>query len=305
MEGVVASTNKDKAELLHQQIDRVLRLLKNYAGFTPSSSLRYKLEKIFSRIDQKVLSSWIDQLHLASSYNELNALVEDLTNHETFFFREKIQLDVFFEDLLPALIAEKIKNRDYTIRIWSAASSTGEEVYTLTILTLCAMVKAGIARELEPGKITLANSWNLEVFGTDISRQALKIAENAIYLHKPDKLHSFRSFPEKYKRFFNAIGETDKTTGISSFQVNESVRRHVKFSWFNLKSPTAIHQNMDFIFCRNVLIYFDKADHAEVQSMLAKALTQKGCLFLGLVDNLAASCQLKVNRQYRCTFYES
>lgn len=304
MEDVVAAANKANGESLHRQIDRVLRLLKSYAGFTPTTSLRYKLEKIFSKIDPKTLSAWVDQLHLGSSSNDLNALVEDLTNHETFFFREKIQLDVFFEDLLPAIIAEKIKTRDYSIRIWSAASSTGEEVYTLAILALSAMAKAGIAREVEPGKITPVGQWKLEVFGTDISRQALKIAENAIYLHKQDKLHSFRSFPEQYKRFFNAISEVDKTTGISSYQINDSVRRHVKFSWFNLKSLTAIHQNLDFIFCRNVLIYFDKADHADVQSMLARALTKKGYLFLGLVDNLAASCQLKINRQYRCTFYE-
>ena len=304
---VVVASGESKAanDLIHNHIDRVLGLLKSYAGFTPSASLRYKLEHIFRKVDPAILKSWIDQLHSTSSYNELNALVEDLTNHETFFFREKVQLDVLADDLLPAIIAEKIKNRDHSIRIWSAACSTGEEPYTLAMLTLCALVKAGVARETEPGKITLPSNWKVEVFGTDISRQALKISENAIYIHKPDKLHSFRQFPEQYKRFFNIIGEPDKVYGMTSYKINESVKRLVKFSWFNLKSPTPAVNNVDFIFCRNVLIYFDKADHGDVQAMLARALTKKGYLFLGLVDNLSTTCKLKINRQYKCTLYEA
>ena len=306
MNGVVTpAEGKEGGNLIVNQIDRVLGLLKNYAGFTPSASLRYKLDNIFRKVEPAILKSWVDQLHSASNANDLNALVEDLTNHETFFFREKVQLDVFSEDLLPAIIAQKIKDHDYTIRIWSSACSTGEEPYTLAILALCALVKAGVAREAMPGKITLPAPWKLEVLGTDISRQALKIAENGIYIHKPDKLHSFRQFPEQYKRFFNVIGEPDKEYGMTSYQINDTVKRHVKFSWFNLKSTTPAFNFIDFIFCRNVLIYFDKADHGEVQAMLARALTKKGYLFLGLVDNLAATCKLKTNRENRCTIYEA
>jgi chemotaxis protein methyltransferase CheR len=302
---VAPASGKQANDSMHQHIDRVLDLLKRYAGFTPSSSLRYKLDNIFRKIEPSILKSWVDELHSASNTNDLNALVEDLTNHETFFFREKVQLDVFSQDLLPKIIAQKINQREYTIRIWSAACSTGEEVYTLAMLTLCAMVKAGIARETEPGKISLNSPWKLEVVGSDISRQALKIAQNAIYIHKPDKLNSFRQFPEEYRRFFSVINEPDKVTGMTSYQLNDSVRRHVKFSWFNLKSTSPLLNGVDFVFCRNVLIYFDKADHGDVQTMLSRALTKQGYLFLGLVDNLSATCKLKTNRQYNCTIYEN
>lgn len=306
MESVVDSaSSKETNDLIHYQIGRVLGLLKSYAGFTPSASLQYKLDNIFRKIDPKILKSWVDQLHSSSNYNDLNALVEDLTNHETFFFREKVQLDVFSDVLLPAIIAHKISQRDYTLRIWSSACSSGEEPYTLAMLALCAMVKAGIARETQPGIITLSSPWKLEVLGTDISRQALKISENAIYIHKPDKLNSFRQFPEQYRRFFNTISGPDKVYGMTSYQINDQVRRHVRFAWFNLKSPTPVINNVDFIFCRNVLIYFDKTDHGEVQTMLGRALKNPGYLFLGLVDNLAATCKLKTNRSYKCTVYEA
>jgi len=308
VEVVIASSSiasKEANDLILYQIDRVLGLLKIYAGFTPSASLRYKLDKIFRKIDPSILKAWVDQLHSTSNYNDLNALVEDLTNHETFFFREKVQLDVLSQDLLPKIIAQKISQRDYNLRLWSSACSTGEEPYTLAILALCALVNAGIARETEPGKITLPAPWKLEVLGTDISRQALKISENGIYIHRPDKLHSFRQFPEQYKRFFNVISAPEKSQGVISYQIDESVKRHVKFSWFNLKSATAPVNQVDFVFCRNVLIYFDKADHGEVQSMLSRSLSASGYLFLGLVDNLASTCKLKTNRQHKCTVYEN
>lgn len=284
-------------------IDRTLILLRDYAGFYPTSSLKSKLERLFCHIDTEALESWISHLESSRDANALNALVEDLTNHETYFFREKIQLDVLLDTLLPELIRRKQEDGSYCIRIWSAACATGEEPYTLAMLCLTAFLKAGIGREVAPGHIQLPKPWRLEIMATDISRQALKIAGHGIYTHRKERLNPFRQMPEAYMKFFE-LQSPDPGVSDVVYRVQASVRQLVHFSWFNLKQAVPPYTNMDIVFCRNVLIYIDTREHGNVQNMLAASLNKNGCLFLGLVDSLSESARLHINHRYACGFYE-
>lgn len=284
-------------------IERTLVLLRDYAGFYPTTSLKNKLDRLFGRIDATALEVWIAQLESSRDTNALNALVEDLTNHETYFFREKIQLDTLSDVLLPALIQRKKQDGSYCVRVWSAACATGEEPYSLAMICLAAFVKAGIARETQPGHIELPAPWRLEIMATDISRQALKIAKHGIYTHRKERLNPFRQMPETYMRFFEPSG-VDPLTTDAVYRVNNCVRQLVHFDWFNLKHSVPLYTNMDIVFCRNVLIYIDTREHGNVQNMLAASLNKNGCLFLGLVDSLSESARLHVNHQHACGFYE-
>ena len=292
-----------QGNLVDIQIERALHLLKDYAGFIPSDSLRAKLERIFSGIDARALIEWIDRLERERNRNDINALVENLTNHETFFFREKVQLDVLSDVVLPKLICAKEKAGDYTLRLWSAACSTGEEPYTLAMVALMAFAKCGLAEEIAPGKIVLSPRWKLEVIGSDISRQALTIAQNGIYTFKVEKLHPFRQCPDHFMRFFTKMNHDNKFNE-TIFQINSDIKKYVSFQWCNLLERCPPERNFDVVFCRNVLIYIDRVYHGQVQTMLADALKPGGCLMMGLVDSLAGVRQLTTNHDNLCAIYE-
>ncbi len=284
-----------------QGVSRLLLALREFAGFRATSHLQRKLEKVFQGISPLQLEQWIDRLVGDSSGRELTALVEDLTNHETYFFRDTPQLDVLAQHVLPQLVAAKAQSRDKTIRIWSAACSTGEEAWTLALMTLQALLDAGIAREMRPGEIWLPPDWRLEVLGTDISRQAIRLANAGAY--RTELLASFRQFPESYLRFFEATAPA--AAGQPGYrQVRASLRRHVRFELFNLMQAQAPAQQQDLVLCRNVLIYLDPAAHAGVQRMLGRALRPGGFLMLGVVDRLLPREQFTDRWFSRCVINE-
>lgn len=112
-------------------VQRLLDVLRQFAGFRSTPHLQRKLEKVFRDMGPEALSRWVDSLLADPSRRELIALVEDLTNHETYFFRDTPQLDILEKHVLPELVRQKLKSGDKTIRIWSAACSTGEETWKM------------------------------------------------------------------------------------------------------------------------------------------------------------------------------
>lgn len=284
-----------------QPVQRLLEVLRSFAGFRSTPHLQRKLEKVFRDMGPEELARWVDSLLADSSRRELTALVEDLTNHETYFFRDTPQLDVLAKNVLPDLVQRKLKSGDKTIRIWSAACSTGEETWTLALMTLQALLDAGVAREVRSGEVWMPPDWKLEVLGTDISRQAIRVARGAAY--RTEALASFRQFPESYRRFFDdvpAVGSSQPAYR----HVRESLRRHVSFELFNLVSAKPPCRQQDLVLCRNVLIYIDVAAHAAVQTMLAEALRPGGHLMLGVVDRLQPRAHFHDRWFSRCVIYE-
>ncbi len=190
-------------------------------------------------------------------------LINLLTTNETYFFREFEQLVVFAEECLPLVCEEKERRGVKRLRIWSAGCSTGEEPYTLAIILL--------------EMIDDLRSWDARIDATDIDTTALEKARRGVYGPR-----SVKHVPEEYfQRYFHRRPE--------GFAVTEEVKRLVRFSHLNLFDEKRINQmkGYDFIFCRNVLIYFDEASRKKVVAHFYRALLPGGFIFLGHSESLS------------------
>jgi len=188
---------------------------------------------------------------------EWGELASVLTNNETYFFRERSQLDVLVSDV----VDEALKTNGGRLRIWSSASSTGEEPYTIAM-----MLREG--RRLQTSGITIR--------ATDLSPRALDRAATAYYREL-----SFRATPpEMVQKYFRPFQ--------GGFFLNDDVKQMVDFSRINLLDERAVAAMgiHDAIFCRNVLIYFDKPTQKRVVEAFAKALRPGGFLFLGHAESI-------------------
>ncbi|NVJ26991.1 protein-glutamate O-methyltransferase CheR [Myxococcus sp. AM011] len=196
----------------------------------------------------------------ANRHAELEAAVESLTTHETYFFREPSQLKAFREELLPLL--EKRNARTKRLRLWSAGCSSGEEAYTLAMLLKD-------ERRFE--------DWDVEVYGSDISRRVLSMARSAEY--GPSALRATSA--DLLERFFVPAGK-------AKVRVRDDVRAMVSFGHHNLldEAGSQLVMKMDAVFCRNVMIYFDQSARRRVLRILRDRLVPGGYLLLGHSENL-------------------
>ena len=187
---------------------------------------------------------------------EWTDLASVLSNNETYFFRERAQLKALADGIL-----EEFLSRSTRVRLWSAASSSGEEAYSLAITLL------------ESGKLLDSQ---ISIRATDISNRVLELAERGFY-----RALSFRATePAMIQKWFQSQGD--------GFVINDRVKRLVAFGKLNLldSGRVAAEGPFDAIFCRNVLIYFDKPTQKRVVESFAKALKPGGYLFLGHAESL-------------------
>ncbi len=257
----------EKEETIPLEIDvfRLLRdLIRDYCGIYFDDDSRYLLEKRLSRrVRNHHFSNFRDYyrflLYDKNKDEELNSIIDILTVNETYFFREENQLKAFSEEILPELSKSKKNKRQ--LKIWSAGCSTGEEPYTIAML----IIEKGYFK-----------GWDIEIFGSDINHRVLQIARNGIY-----KKNSFRNTDNFYiKKYFTEENEI--------FRISDIVKQYVNFSHLNLLDPvkTKIVGIMDVIFCRNVLIYFDKQSRKKVIDMFYERLVEGGYLLLGHAESL-------------------
>src|SRR5690554_4341708 len=220
-------STQDKEKLF----TRLLGLISNYSGLKETDPLRRKLEFILKGLPTDQMEKWLQSVELDPHKTELSALVEDLNNHETYFFRDLAQMRALENHILPAMIQDKINKKDHSIKIWSAACSSGEETYTLAMQLLQTFINFKLSVELKEGFILPPHGWKIEVLGTDISRQVVRKAKDGIYESSDNGLSSFRNFPEPYMRFFNLKNEYQDSLGGSRrvYQVNEVVKSFVRF----------------------------------------------------------------------------
>jgi chemotaxis protein methyltransferase CheR len=270
-------------------VEIIENVFAKFAGFKKSESLRKKIIRVIEGKSDMEIMEWINYMMTSQGDAELYTLAEDLTNHETFFFRDIIQLDCLENDILPAIIKQKKKDNDRVIRIWSGACSTGEEAYSLAIIACKFMEANNLATISDSGQVFFKDNWSLKVYGTDISRQVVAIARNGIY--SDAGLSPFRSFPPQYFRFFDFLGKNeDRLYHMNSknYAVKKGIRDLVTFECHNLngKDLPLMLKNMDIIFCRNLMIYLDQDSQAQILQKFHGAISKKGYLVLSVVDKM-------------------
>ncbi|MBN1916569.1 MAG: protein-glutamate O-methyltransferase CheR [Verrucomicrobia bacterium] len=240
---------------------RLRDIVYGHAGLFFEDSKQYFVEKRLERRMQDLRivdpEEYLRRLEADLGRAELHNLIEELTVNETYFFRNVPQLEGFSTKVLPRLIAAKRQAGTRTLRIWSAACSTGEEPYTLAI----------ILREALPD----LTNWHVEVLGTDIDRNALRTAHRATY-----EARSVKDVPpDLLTRYF--------TVSDGKWQVAPEVTKLVSLQQVNLIDKHAMRRmsGFDVIFCRNVLIYFDDSSRRLTLGYFYDALNPGGYVFLG------------------------
>jgi chemotaxis protein methyltransferase CheR len=221
---------------------------------------------------------------LPGDHPEWLSLIEALTVHETFFHRDRAQLELLAQ-ILPELTLAAAKSGRHRLRLWSAGCATGEEAYTLAILALLALRDAGFADRSRDGGIVCRAPWQLDVLGTDISRLVLTQARSAVY--STEGLSAFRDLPPELQRFFPILPKSRETAEVELRGVLPAVRQVVRFRHFNLNARLPPEADFDVVLCRNVLIYLTAAARGEAQSVFKEALRPGGYLLLGPTDALA------------------
>jgi chemotaxis protein methyltransferase CheR len=250
--------------------DDVFRLLRDfihgYCGIYFDDGSKFLLERRLSRrLEQHRLKGFEEYYHFLrydrKREEELVILIDNLTTNETYFFRENAQLRAFSEEILPEL--RKTLAGRKTLRIWSAGCSTGEEPYTIAILLL------------ESGDWW--RDWQVEILGSDINQRVLHTARKGVYKKSAHRATS----PDMLAKYFIADEKGD-------FRIIDKVKELVSFSYLNLLDPhkTSLIGNMDVIFCRNVIIYFDREAKKKVIESFYRKLRDGSYLLLGHSESL-------------------
>jgi chemotaxis protein methyltransferase CheR len=209
-------------------------------------------------------------LNSRSHTAELRELLNEITIGETSLFRNRPQLEAVRRVILPAL-TKKTSRTTKHLRIWSAGCSTGEEPYTLAMT----MLEAGAH---------LLKGWTIEILATDLNDRSLKAAQTGIYGD-----YAMRSTTSHFKdKYFEPVDP-------KTMQVRDQVKKLVTFRRLNLQDDSSMNlmRDMDMIFCRNVLIYFNHSSKSKVVSHFFTSLNLGGYLFLGTAESL-----MKLNDQF-------
>jgi chemotaxis protein methyltransferase CheR len=207
---------------------------------------------------------------------ELSRLVEDLTVNETSFFRNQAQLELFHKHVLEELLRVKPEKRDFTLKIWSAGCSTGQEPYTIGMLVADALAYYDLRHSnghIQLPKPLVPSPWRVEILASDISYSVLRAAQDATYNES-----QMASVDYNYRlRYFDKIGDR--------YAVKKALKELVNFDFHNLKTEF-LPQNNDIIFCRNVMMYFDEAEQKRLVEKFWRCLNPGGHLFVGHAESL-------------------
>jgi chemotaxis protein methyltransferase CheR len=208
---------------------------------------------------------------------ELAQLVEHLTVNETSFFRNKAQLDLFHKYILEDLLRQKSRHGDFSLRIWSAGCSTGQEPYTVAM-----MMADGLAYFSLRQPAALASSfpkplvpppWKVEILASDINYSVLRGGQEGVYSES-----QMASVDYNYRlRYFDKTGDR--------YAVKPAVKEMVHFDFHNLKTQF-LPRGFDAIFCRNVMMYFDEAEQKRLVEKFSRCLNPNGYLFVGHAETL-------------------
>jgi len=227
------------------------------SGITFTQTNRSILE---SRLKERLREKGIDSVKtyfgkIKSDVGELKGFLDSITTNLTRFFRNQAQFDAFEHYVIPEVM--KIRGTPSTIRIWSAGCSTGEEPYSLAMLLT----------EIVP------KPWNFEILASDISLKCLMTAKEGFYAD-----NRLEGIPPAYlAKYFSKVD--------GGYKIKPEIQAKIKFDYHNLKNDSQ-QRNLDVVFCRNVIIYFDDVAQSAVIGRFWDSMASKSFLFIGHSESL-------------------
>lgn len=244
------------------EFHRVVGYVKQTTGIDLSEKrvlINGRLENYILRNGYHGFDEYMAKVEHDPAGKEARNLINALTTNHTYFMREFEHMDFLRQEVLPKLKEKEAARKD--LRIWSAASSTGEEPYTI------AMVLQDF--------FSLDHGWDTKVLATDISTKVLQHAQKGKYLAE-----QIEPLPEKWRRkFFTKLSEEE-------YQVKEELRNEVIFRQFNLMNPLPFKRPFHVVFLRNVMIYFDENTKLQLLRKIYDYLEPGGYLFIGTTEAL-------------------
>ncbi|MBF0223916.1 MAG: protein-glutamate O-methyltransferase CheR [Desulfobacterales bacterium] len=231
--------------------------------------IKARLGKRLRELSLKNFKDYYSYLINDSSGKEIVEFINAISTNLTSFFREEKHFDFLIKEALPSIIA---KNRNQLIKVWSAGCSSGEEAYSIAISL----------NEYSENVLPL----NTKVLATDISTKVLQKAMDGIYgTSQIAKIPS--NILRKY--FQKGQGQWD-----GCFRVKENLKQNISFRRFNLMDTFPFNEKFNFIFCRNVMIYFDKEIQERLVNKFYNCLNDNGFLFVGHSESL-----MGLNHKYK------
>jgi len=248
----------DQSPIAASEYDTFRRYLEDACGIVLGENKHYLVTSRLKRVTEEFsfpsLSQMMNTLVKGNDRQLREKVIDAMTTNETMWFRDVYPFEIFKKELLPELSKDKMP-----IRIWSAASSTGQEAYSISM-------SVSEFQQTNPGKL----SSNVEIVGTDISQTVVNQAKQGNY----DELSVIRGLsPERRDKFF--VKREDK------WAIRPEIMQRARFTELNLLNNYSLLGKFDIIFCRNVLIYFSSEMKKDILERMAQILKPGGTLILG------------------------
>ncbi|MGV3709529.1 MAG: CheR family methyltransferase [Gemmatimonas sp.] len=251
-------------ELSPEQFARIATLLYDHCGIAmrpgKEGLVRARLAKRMRKLSIPDFATYLDIVDDGASNPEFGEMVDALTTNKTSFLREHTHFDFLRDHLLPTA--------GETVRIWSAGCSSGEEAYTIGMLLL----EANLQQQVRDAR----------VLATDISRRMLAMARTGVY-----SAETMSDVPEDWqRRYWTRVRTNDN---VDSYSATPALREAVRFAPLNLMDHWPMRGPFDAIFCRNVMIYFDKPTQQRLVERFWALLRPGGFLFVGHSESLTGT----------------
>lgn len=220
----------------------------------------HKREMVYSRLAKRLRQYGFTKFKQYLAFleqhpeQELSHFINALTTNLTSFYREKHHFDYLEKELLPRALKEN--TRDHKIRIWSAGCSTGEEPYSIA---------------MSVAKVCPRVGWDIKILATDLDSNVLHSAQQGVYNQR-----QVTGIPEPLLKTWFL-----KSRSGEQMKVKQALQKYITFKRLNLLEPWPMKGQFDVIFCRNVVIYFDKVTKEHLYNLFAQRLKPGGHLFLG------------------------
>jgi len=244
----------------------ICQLLRGWCGVTllPSKTylVRNRLRMLMDELETSDLAELIDRAQSTAGAHIRDRIVDALTTHETLFFRDRLPFEALVKHIAPE-IRSRTKTGRPKMRIWSAACSTGQEPYSIAMALM--------------ESVPTLNQFDLQILATDVSPESIAKAKMGSF---PEHEMNRGTTTQQRQRFFHKTGDL--------WQINDDVKRFIRFEVGNLLGGSQPNGNFDVIFCRNVVIYFSGDDPERTFKMLAGKLGTDGRLFVGCSEMLGS-----------------